>query len=291
MAPKRDGERARPGAQHSTATSPSTDNAQGSLADGFGFALEVDERASAQAPRVNGGQSHPPAARQIAPSQPMHAEHRKRMRARLLQGGSEAFHDYELLEMLLFGANARGDTKPTAKRLMAEFGSLAGVLNAEPARLKQVKGVGDAAVAVIKLADAVGVRVGRLAIVDQTIFNSWQVVLEYLQRAMAHRPREELRILFLDKRNALISDEVQQRGTVDHTPVYVREIARRALEVGATAIILAHNHPSGDPTPSRADVDMTNQIVNALKPLEIVIHDHLIVGREGHFSFRSNGLL
>ncbi len=230
------------------------------------------------------------APRQRTPASP-HAGHRERLRARLSAAGPDALADYELLEMILFGVNRRGDTKPLAKRLIAAFGSFAGVINAPEARLREVSGVGDRVVSEFLMIRAASLRLAREEIIDQPVLSSWSAVVDYCRTAMAHADREQFRILFLDKRNRLIAEELQQEGTVDHTPVYVREVVKRALELSATALVLVHNHPSGDPTPSHADVDMTNRIVQVAKPLGILVHDHLIIGCDGHQSFRSLGLL
>ena len=188
---------------------------------------------------------------------------------------------------MLFNAIARRDTKPMAKRLIERFGSFAEAINAPPERLKEVEGVGDAAILQLKLVRAAALRLMQGGIMQRPVLTSWTAVLDYCRAAMGFEAREQFRILFLDKKNRLIADEVQQRGTVDHTPVYVREVVKRALELSASAIILVHNHPSGDPTPSRADIDMTRQIVDAARPLGVTIHDHIIVGRQGHASFKS----
>jgi DNA repair protein RadC len=217
--------------------------------------------------------------------------HRQRLRTRFRSGGAGAVPDYELLEMILFRVFPRGDTKPIAKRLMAKFGSFAEVVSAAPERLLEVEGVGQRAVDELKLIKAAAERLTRGAISSKPALSSWSSVLDYLRLAQGFEMREQFRILFLDKKNNLIADEVQGRGTVDHTPVYVREVVKRALELSATALILVHNHPSGDPTPSRADVDMTKQIIDAARPLGISIHDHVIVGREGHASFKALRLL
>jgi DNA repair protein RadC len=228
----------------------------------------------------------------LAETEPdFHSGHRQRLKERFLTGGPDALPDYELLELLLFSAIPRRDTKPLAKQLLERFGSYAEVINASPERLREVKGVGDAAVTQIKLVRAAALRLMRGSIMQRPVLSSWTAVLEYCRAAMGFDDREAFRILFLDKKNRLIADEVQQRGTVDHTPVYVREVVKRALEVSASAIILVHNHPSGDPTPSRADIDMTRQIVEAAKPLGIAIHDHVIVGRQGHASLKALKLL
>lgn len=219
------------------------------------------------------------------------AGHRKRLRERFRLGGPDAIPDYELLELVLFSALPRGDTKPLAKKLIATFGSFAEVVNAAPERLRDVDGIGDRAVDEIKLIQAAALRLMKGSIMKRQVLASWTAVLDYCKAAQGFEAKEAFRILFLDKRNQLIADEVQQRGTVDHTPVYVREVVKRALELSATALILVHNHPSGDPSPSRADIDMTKQIIDAAKPLGIAIHDHIIVGRQGHASFRSLRLI
>ncbi len=220
-----------------------------------------------------------------------HAGHRQRLKQRFADGGPEAMPDYELLELLLFGALPRRDTKPIAKRLLQRFGSFAEVINAPAERLKEVKGVGDAVVTQLKVVRASALRLMQKGILQRPVLTSWTAVLDYCRAAMGYESREQFRILFLDKKNRLIADEMQQQGTVDHTPVYVREVVKRALELSASAIILVHNHPSGDPAPSRADIDMTRQIVDAAKPLGIAIHDHIIVGRQGHASFKGLKLI
>jgi len=218
---------------------------------------------------------------------PDHAGHRQRLRQRFRKGGADALPDYELLELVLFRALPRRDTKSLAKRLIAHFGSFAEVVNASDARLKEVKDVGDAVVTELKLVRAAALRLMRSQVVERSALSSWQQVLDYLRAAQGYEQREQFRVLFLDKRNRLIADEVQQEGTVDHTPVYVREVVKRALELSATAIVLVHNHPSGDPTPSRVDIDMTKQIAAAAQSLGITVHDHIIVGREGHASMKA----
>ncbi len=217
--------------------------------------------------------------------------HRQRLKERFVSAGPEALPDYELLELVLFNAIARRDTKPLAKRLIERFGSFAEAINAPPERLREVKGIGDAAVLQLKLVRAAALRLMQGGIMQRPVLTSWTAVLDYCRAAMGFEAREQFRILFLDKKNRLIADEVQQRGTVDHTPVYVREVVKRALELSASAIILVHNHPSGDPTPSRADIDMTRQIVDAARPLGVTIHDHIIVGRQGHASFKALKLI
>ena len=219
------------------------------------------------------------------------AGHRQRLKDRFIAGGPEALPDYELLELILFSAIPRRDTKPVAKRLIERFGSFAEVVNAAPERLKEVKGVGEAAIVQLKLVRAGALRLMQGGIMQRPVLTSWTAVLDYCRAAMGFEAREQFRILFLDKKNRLIADEVQQEGTVDHTPVYVREIVKRSLELSASAIILVHNHPSGDPTPSRADIDMTKHIMDAAKPLGVTIHDHIIVGKQGHASFKSLKLI
>ena len=217
--------------------------------------------------------------------------HRDRLRKRFLAGGVDGVADYELLELLLFRAIPRRDVKPLARLLLKRFGSFAEVLTAPPARLLETKGLGAAAITEFKIVEAAAQQLVRGAIQKRPVLNSWTGVLDYCRAAMAFVAREEFRILFLDKRNALIHDEVQGTGTIDHTPVYPREVVKRALELSATAIILVHNHPSGDPTPSSADISMTRQIITLAKPMGIEVHDHIIVGRNGFASFRKMSLM
>jgi DNA repair protein RadC len=213
--------------------------------------------------------------------------HRKRLRQRFMQGGPDALPDYELLEMVLFRVFQRGDTKPLAKRLINRFGSFAEVVNAPTEHLKEVQGLGERGVEELKLIRAATVRVMRGEIMQKPILATWNQVLDYCRAAQAFDPEERFRVLFLDKRNQLVADEVQSTGTVDHTPVYIREVVHRALTHRASAVILVHNHPSGDPTPSRADVLMTKAIDEAGRPLGISVHDHIIVGRNGHVSLKA----
>jgi DNA repair protein RadC len=222
---------------------------------------------------------------------PHYHGHRARLRQRFLDAGNEAVSDYELLELILFRAIPQRDVKPLAKALIATFGSFSEVITAPPARLAEIKGLGDAAITELKVVQAAASRLTRGAVGKRPVLSSWSSVLDYCRTAQAFAEREEFRILFLDKRNALIADEVQGSGTVDHTPVYPREVVKRALELSATAIILVHNHPSGDPTPSRADIDMTKAIVDIAKPLGIAVHDHIIVGRQGHASLKGLRLM
>ena len=224
-------------------------------------------------------------------SLPLHTGHRQRLRDRFRKGGAEALPDYELLELVLFRAIARRDTKDLAKRLIARFGSFAEVVNAPETRLKEVDGAGEAVITELKLLRAAALRLMKSEITAGPLLSSWALVLDYLKAAQGYEQREQFRILFLDKRNRLIADEVQGQGTVDHTPVYVREVVKRALELASTAIILVHNHPSGDPAPSRADIDMTKQIVDAGRPLGVTVHDHIIVGKAGHASLKALRLI
>jgi DNA repair protein RadC len=217
--------------------------------------------------------------------------HRERLRARFLKGGADAMPDYELLELTLFAALPRRDTKPLAKALLARFGSFAEVIAAPRARLMEVKGVGEGVANHLKIVEAAAHRLAKTQVIGRPALSSWTALLDYCTAAMARIQNEEFRVLFLDRKNVLIADEVQNRGTVDHTPVYPREIVKRALELSASAIILVHNHPSGDPTPSKADIAMTREIVAAAKALGLAVHDHLVIGRGGHASFKSLGLL
>lgn len=217
--------------------------------------------------------------------------HRQRLRDRFMDAGEAALADYEMLELLLFRAIARRDVKPLAKALITRFGSFAETVAARPERLREVGGLSEAAIVEIKLVEAAAKRLARGALQKRPVLSSFMEVLDYCRTAMAFAEREEFRILFLDKRNALIADEVQGVGTIDHTPVYPREIVRRALELGSSALILAHNHPSGDPTPSAADIRMTKDIAAIAQPFGITVHDHLVVGRHGHASFRGLKLI
>ena len=220
-----------------------------------------------------------------------HLGHRDRLRDRFLNGGAKALDDYEVLELLLFQAIPRRDTKPIAKALIARFGSYAGVLRAQPAELRKVDGVGKAAVAAIRIVGEAAALLGREETLNGEVLNSWDRLVAYLRTRMAHEKTECFRVLFLDTKNRLIEDEEQQRGTVNHTPVYPREVMRRALELTASAVIMVHNHPSGDPSPSKADIEMTRQVRDVGKSLGITLHDHVIVARGGHSSFRAMGLL
>jgi DNA repair protein RadC len=227
----------------------------------------------------------------LAEADPHYHGHRERLRLRFREAGTEALTDYELLELLLFRALPRRDVKPLAKKLIARFGSFAEVLSAPVERLAEVEGLGESAITELKIAQAAANRLTRGQLKGRPVLSSWSAVLDYCRTAMAFAEKEQFRVLFLDKRNQLIADELQQVGTVDHTPVYPREVVKRALELSATAIILVHNHPSGDPTPSRADIQMTQSIVEIAKPLGISVHDHIIVGKEGHASLKGLKLI
>jgi DNA repair protein RadC len=242
------------------------------------------------------GQAELWTATPVAPPEPARAKphylgHRDRLRERAQTGGLSALPDYEVLELLLFRSIPRGDVKPLAKQLIARFGSLGAVLGATAEELKTVAGVGQAAALDLKLVHEAALRTARETVARRPVISSWSALLAYVKTALAHEAREQFRVLFLDKKNQLIADEIQNRGTVDHAPVYPREVMRRALELSASAIILVHNHPSGDPTPSSADVDMTRQVIDAGRALRIAVHDHLVVGRDGTASFKALGLI
>jgi DNA repair protein RadC len=222
---------------------------------------------------------------------PHYHGHRERLRERFYSAGPDALSDYELLEMALFPALPRRDTKPLAKALLKKFGSFAEVVHAPEARLREVDGIKDASITQLKLLAAAASRIARGEVRSRAQLSSWNEVIDYCRTTMAFAEKEQFRLLFLDKRNQLIADEVQQTGTVDHTPVYPREVIKRALELSATALILVHNHPSGDPTPSQADIQMTKAIVDIATPLGIAVHDHIIVGRNGHASLKGLRLI
>ncbi|WP_210484563.1 RadC family protein [Microvirga antarctica] len=222
---------------------------------------------------------------------PHYHGHRDRLRARFTEVGGDGLPDYELLELVLFRSIPRRDVKPLAKELLKRFGTFAEVLAAPPNRLAEIDGLGDSAIVDLKIVEASARRLAKGAVAKRTVLSSWASVIDYCRTAMAFMDKEQFRLLFLDKRNALIADEVQQSGTVDHTPVYPREVVKRALELSATALILVHNHPSGDPTPSSADVKMTRDIIEIAGPLGIAVHDHIIVGRDGHASLKGLKLI
>ncbi len=219
------------------------------------------------------------------------ADHRARLRARFSEGGAAAMPDYELLELLLFRSIPRQDVKPLARLLLETFGDLNRVVTAPLPRLLAVKGVGEAVAQDLKIMEAVAQRMMRARVMQRPVLSSWDALLDYCHTAMAHRETETFRVLYLDRKNVLIADEEQARGTVDHVPVYPREVVKRALELNASALILVHNHPSGDPTPSQADISMTRQIQDAAAVLGLTLHDHLIIGKERELSFRSGGYL
>lgn len=218
-------------------------------------------------------------------------DHRKRLRARFLAGGAEALPDYEMLELVLFRAIPRQDVKPLAHLLLAQFGDFNRVISAPVARLAEVRGVGEAVICELKLIEAAAQRLARSRVIARPVVSSWDQLIAYCHTAMAHRETEEFRVLYLDRKNTLIADEAQGRGTVDHVPVYPREVVKRALEINASALILVHNHPSGDPTPSQEDIDMTAQVEAAAQALGLVLHDHIIIGKSRELSFRAEGLL
>jgi DNA repair protein RadC len=219
-----------------------------------------------------------------------HLGHRERLRARFLEAGPDALADYELLELLLF-AVPRIDTKPLAKALIERFGSFAEVISRSEQELRSVDGVGDTVVVTLKSVQAAAQRLLRTKVVDKPVISSWSALLDYCTAQMAYNPIEQFRLMFLDRKNRLIADEPQAEGTVDHTPVYPREVVKRALELNACALIMVHNHPSGDPKPSRADIEMTRKVKDAAAAVGLTLHDHVIVSRGGALSFRTEGLL
>jgi DNA repair protein RadC len=222
---------------------------------------------------------------------PDYLGHRKRLRERFLKGGETALADYELLELLLCQAQPRGDMKPLAKALMRRFSSFAAVMAASPDALGEIDGMGEASIVALKTVQAAALLMQRQDLHQKPVLSSWKSVLDYCHSVMAHEPIEQFRLLFLDGKNAVIADEKQSQGTVNHTPVYVREVAKRALTLDASAVIMAHNHPTGDPTPSRDDIEMTKAVKVALEKIGIQLHDHIIIGRKGHSSLRSLGYL
>ncbi len=219
------------------------------------------------------------------------SDHRKRLRDRFMDGGAAAMPDYELLELVLFRAIPRQDMKPLARLLLDTFGDFNRVVSASPARLQMVKGVGEAVVIELKVIEAAAQRLMRARVMNRPVLTSWDALVDYCHTAMSHRETEQFRILYLDRKNVLIADEEQAKGTVDHVPVYPREVVKRALELNASALILVHNHPSGDPTPSEADISMTHQVLEAARVLGITLHDHLIIGKSRELSFRAQGYL
>ncbi len=241
--------------------------------------FDEDEAALRAAPRHEGA----------APS--YLRDHRKRLRDRFLQGGAGALPDYEMLELVLFRAIPRRDVKPLAHALLARFGSFNAVLSASARQLSEVTGVGDAVICELKIVEAAAHRLARSRVMQRPVVSSWDALIRYCHTTMAHRDTEQFRVFFLDIKNTLLADEEQARGTVNHVPVYPREVVKRALELNATALILVHNHPSGDPTPSEADRVMTRKVQKAAEALDIVLHDHVIIGKSCEFSFRASGFL
>jgi len=217
--------------------------------------------------------------------------HRERLRTRFLSGGHKAMPDYELLELLLFNAIPKIDVKPLAKRLLAAFGDLNGVVAASEHRLLQVQGANQKVYLQLRIAEAFAHRMAQAKVLQREVVSSWDALISYCRTTMAHRDTEQFRVLFLDRKNILIADEEQAAGTVDHVPVYPREVAKRALELSASAIILVHNHPSGDPTPSPQDLEMTERILDACGAIEVTVHDHVIIGKDRELSFRAEGLI
>ncbi|MEP2955095.1 MAG: DNA repair protein RadC [Sulfitobacter sp.] len=219
------------------------------------------------------------------------ADHRQRLRSRFVHGGAAAIPDYEMLELVLFRAIPRRDVKPLARELLDRFGDFNRVITAPATRLRDIKGVGEAVIVELKIVEAAAQRLARAKVLQRHIVSSWDALLDYCHTTMAHLEMEQFRVLYLDRKNILIADEEQAKGTVDHVPVYPREVAKRALELNASAIILVHNHPSGDPSPSRSDIDMTRQVAAACDALGLTLHDHLIIGKSRELSFRSEGHL
>jgi DNA repair protein RadC len=233
-------------------------------------------------PRRNGRAAEPPSYIK---------DHRQRLRARFMDGGPAALPDYEMLELVLFRAIPRADVKPLARRLIDAFGDFNRVVSAPPARLTEVEGVGEAVVCELKIVEAAAHRLARAKVIARPVISSWDAVVDYCRTTMAHRETEQVRVLYLDRKNVLVADEEQGRGTVDHVPVYPREVIKRALELNASALLLVHNHPSGDPTPSRADIDMTLQIEDAARALGLTLHDHIVVGKSRETSMRGQGYI
>lgn len=226
-----------------------------------------------------------------APGKPHYLGHRERLREKFLAQGPDALADYEIVELLLTLARPRVDCKPIAKALLKQFGSLPAVMAAHPDALRAVPDVGEGTIVALKLVQSVAQRMLKREVLDKPVLDSWNKVLDYCHSVMAHQREEQLRLFFLDGRNALVADEMQSKGTVNHTPLYVREVVKRALELGASALIMAHNHPTGDPSPSRDDITLTREVRNALKVVGVSLHDHIIIGRKGHCSLRSMNVI
>ncbi|MEL6509572.1 MAG: DNA repair protein RadC [Pseudomonadota bacterium] len=218
-------------------------------------------------------------------------DHRKRLRTRFMDGGADAMPDYELLELVLFRAIPRQDVKPIARALLDRFGDFNRVISAPTDRLAEVKGIGDAVICELKIIEASAHRLARARVLQRPVVSSWDALLDYCKTAMSHLETEQFRVLYLDRKNVLVADEAQGKGTVDHVPVYPREVVKRALELNASALILVHNHPSGDPTPSEADIAVTKQIEAAASALDLTLHDHLIIGKSDTLSFRAHQLI
>jgi len=239
-----------------------------------------------------GGDEAATTAVPVGTAQPSYIrDHRARLRARFMQGGAGAMPDYELLELVLFRAIPRRDVKPLARALLDQFGDFNGVVSAPVSRLESISGVGEAVITELKIIEAASQRLSRARVLQRQVISSWDALLDYCHTTMAHRDTEQFRLFFLDTKNTLIADEAQASGTVDHVPVYPREVVKRALELNASALILVHNHPSGDPTPSEADIVMTQKIKDAVEVMGITLHDHLIIGKSCELSFRSEGYL
>lgn len=233
-----------------------------------------------------------PEPKPVGRKQPSYiADHRQRLRARFMGGGAAAMPEYELLELVLFRAIPRRDVKPLARALMDHFGDFNRVISAPEPRLREIKGVGDAVVIELKIVEAAAHRMARARVLKKHVVSSWDALIDYCHTTMAHRETEQFRVLYLDRKNVLIADEEQAKGTVDHVPVYPREVAKRALELNASSLILVHNHPSGDPTPSESDITMTHKIATACEALGLSLHDHLIIGKSQELSFRAEGYL
>ncbi|WP_380056062.1 DNA repair protein RadC [Falsihalocynthiibacter sp. SS001] len=253
------------------------------------FDTDVDEVRLPEATHKRSGSSY---YRSNQPQQPSYIrDHRKRLRERFLKGGATAIPDYEMLELVLFRAIPRKDVKPLARLLLETFGDFNGVISAPRERLLPIRGVGEAVMCELKIVEAAAQRLARSRVMQKHVISGWDAIVDYCHTTMAHRETEQFRILFLDRKNVLIADEEQARGTVDHVPVYPREVVKRALELNASAFILVHNHPSGDPSPSQADITVTAQINDAAQALGITLHDHLIVGKSHELSFRAEGYL
>lgn len=233
----------------------------------------------------------PKASKQTKPPTPHYHDHRTRLRNRFLSAGSDSIADYEMLELVLFRAIPRRDVKPLAKLLIQQFGDFNTAISAPAQRLAQIPGVGPAVICELKVVEAAAHRLARTRVLGRHALSSWQALMDYCKTTMAHRDTEQFRVLYLDRKNVLIADEAQGNGTVDHVPVYPREVVKRALELNASALILVHNHPSGDPTPSQSDVDMTRRIEDAARAVSITLHDHVVIGKAEDASFRSLGLL